>query len=293
MTRYRLKAWAPWKWLRFILPYSLVLLPLLWAYHEAVSEAQSLPQGQSLPHAIIPLAVGADDGQWRMAPKDYANLRYSGLDQITTENVKNLQVVFTFSTGVTQGYEAAPLVTTALHSSLLGALLTFAPTPWYLAYAHTTAAWGLTSLEDQQLGGLIMWIPAGGFYLLAALTWANAVPRQRWEHCQGRLARWAYGPPDRAFLLSAEPGAHCSRDDGWESCERARGATAVRLCILSYHSWHSWRQRPGGAIAGTHHQSDVYSRRAAEHAREYAPMAAKSASGGSTHGYAQCGCDRG
>src|SRR5207244_12722401 len=41
---------------------------------------------------------------------DYANLRYSGLDQITTENVKNLQVVFTFSTGVTQGHEAAPLV---------------------------------------------------------------------------------------------------------------------------------------------------------------------------------------
>jgi PQQ-dependent dehydrogenase (methanol/ethanol family) len=45
-----------------------------------------------------------------MAPKDYANLRYSELDQITPENIKNLHVAFTFSTGVTQGHEAAPLV---------------------------------------------------------------------------------------------------------------------------------------------------------------------------------------
>jgi cytochrome c oxidase assembly factor CtaG len=45
-----------------------------------------------------------------------------------------------------QGYGVAVLAvfTTALHSSLLGALLTFAPIPWYPASAHTTAAWGLT-----------------------------------------------------------------------------------------------------------------------------------------------------
>ena len=50
-----------------------------------------------------------------------------------------------------QGYGVAVLAvfTTALHSSLLGALLTFAPTPWYPAYAHTTATWGLTPLEDR------------------------------------------------------------------------------------------------------------------------------------------------
>jgi glucose dehydrogenase len=45
-----------------------------------------------------------------MAARDYASLRYSGLDLIRTDNVKNLQVAFTFSTGVTQGHEAAPLV---------------------------------------------------------------------------------------------------------------------------------------------------------------------------------------
>src|SRR5919107_3529588 len=45
-----------------------------------------------------------------MPAKDYASTRYSGLDQINTENVKNLKVAWTFSTGVNRGQEAAPLV---------------------------------------------------------------------------------------------------------------------------------------------------------------------------------------
>ena len=42
--------------------------------------------------------------------KDYASTRYSTLDQITTSNVKNLKLALTFSTGMTRGHEAAPLV---------------------------------------------------------------------------------------------------------------------------------------------------------------------------------------
>jgi len=45
-----------------------------------------------------------------MATKDYANQRYSSLDQINTENAKNLKLAWTFSTGVFRGQEAAPLV---------------------------------------------------------------------------------------------------------------------------------------------------------------------------------------
>jgi|GEM_PF-3685982 len=41
-----------------------------------------------------------DDGQWPMPAKDYANTRYSGLTDITTENVKQLKPAWTFSTGV-------------------------------------------------------------------------------------------------------------------------------------------------------------------------------------------------
>jgi len=70
------------------------------------------------------------------------------------------------------GYGAAVLYvfTTSVHSGALGALITFASTLWYPAYAETTSPWGLTSLEDQQLGGLIMWIPAGLVYIVAGLA---------------------------------------------------------------------------------------------------------------------------
>ena len=45
-----------------------------------------------------------------MAAKDYANTRFSGLDEIDTANVANLKVVWTFPTGQTAGHEGAPLV---------------------------------------------------------------------------------------------------------------------------------------------------------------------------------------
>jgi cytochrome c oxidase assembly factor CtaG len=69
------------------------------------------------------------------------------------------------------GYGAAVIYvfTTAVHTSALGALLTFSRALWYPAYQGTTAAWGLTPAEDQQLGGLIMWVPAGVVYLVAGL----------------------------------------------------------------------------------------------------------------------------
>lgn len=70
------------------------------------------------------------------------------------------------------GYGAAVLYlfTTSVHSGALGALITFASSVWYPAYLTTTQTWGLTPLEDQQLGGLIMWIPAGLVYVGAGLV---------------------------------------------------------------------------------------------------------------------------
>jgi putative membrane protein len=59
------------------------------------------------------------------------------------------------------------LYTAALSDTLLGAALSFARRPWYPAHWGTTAAWGLTPLEDQQLAGLLMWVPAGLVYLVA------------------------------------------------------------------------------------------------------------------------------
>jgi len=62
------------------------------------------------------------------------------------------------------------LFTTMVHTGALGALLTFSTVPWYPAYAASTPALGFDLLEDQRLGGLIMWVPAGLAYLAVALA---------------------------------------------------------------------------------------------------------------------------
>lgn len=59
------------------------------------------------------------------------------------------------------------VATFGVEMGFLGALLTFAGHPFYPAHLTTTQAWGLTPLEDQQLAGLIMWIPASFIYLIA------------------------------------------------------------------------------------------------------------------------------
>ena len=59
---------------------------------------------------------------------------------------------------------------TALHTSVLGALLTFATRVWYPLYGERARAWGLTPLEDQQLAGLIMWVPAGVLFMVIGLA---------------------------------------------------------------------------------------------------------------------------
>lgn len=51
-----------------------------------------------------------DDKQWVMAPKNYANTRFSGLDQINAGNVGKLHLAWSFDVGVDRGQEAAPLI---------------------------------------------------------------------------------------------------------------------------------------------------------------------------------------
>ena len=72
------------------------------------------------------------------------------------------------------GYGLAVLLlfATTLHTGALGALLTFSRTVWYPAYGSFGVRWGLSPLEDQQLAGMLMWIPASAAYLAAALPLA-------------------------------------------------------------------------------------------------------------------------
>ena len=62
------------------------------------------------------------------------------------------------------------LFTTMMHTGALGALFALSGTVWYPAYGDAPLAFGLMPLEDQQLGGLIMWIPGGLAYVVAGLA---------------------------------------------------------------------------------------------------------------------------
>lgn len=68
----------------------------------------------------------------------------------------------------------------ALQMGALAALLTFAPGEWY-GHGPSVAEWGMTRLEDQQLGGAIMWTVGGAAYVAA-----GAVCFARWLRAEGR-----------------------------------------------------------------------------------------------------------
>ena len=82
---------------------------------------------------------------------------------------------------------------TALHNTLLGALLTIAPSTWYSSYDATAFRLKLDALADQQLAGLIMWVPSGVIFLVVGLALAAA---------------WLGDSEKRVALGSTAAGAH-------------------------------------------------------------------------------------
>lgn len=73
-----------------------------------------------------------------------------------------------------EGYGAAALwsLSTLMHTGLLGALITFAPRPLYPTYIETQGGIA-AALEDQQLAGLLMWVPMAVPYLIGGLAFAG------------------------------------------------------------------------------------------------------------------------
>jgi putative membrane protein len=73
-------------------------------------------------------------------------------------------------------HNAAPAIGSAfftlVHSALLGALITLPTRPLYGWYG-ATELWGLSALEDQQLAGLLMWVPMGAVYFGVCLILAR------------------------------------------------------------------------------------------------------------------------
>jgi putative membrane protein len=77
--------------------------------------------------------------------------------------------------GLRQGFGAAIfyLFVTASHTAFLGILVALAKVPVYPLQAEAAARWGLDPMADQQLAGLIMWVPGGTVYAVAALALAG------------------------------------------------------------------------------------------------------------------------
>lgn len=70
------------------------------------------------------------------------------------------------------GYGLAVLYVflTALHSSVLGALMSLTPTAWYSSHSTAASRWGIDALVDQQLAGLLMWVPSGVVFIVFGLA---------------------------------------------------------------------------------------------------------------------------
>lgn len=104
------------------------------------------------------------------------------------------------------GYGPAVLlvVVAGLAGGILGALLTFSSVTWYPDYQPALTGWDLTALQDQQLAGLIMWIPGGLIYLAAALglaaCWLNTE-----SHATSRTAIAREPEATQRLAISSSP----------------------------------------------------------------------------------------
>jgi cytochrome c oxidase assembly factor CtaG len=75
-------------------------------------------------------------------------------------------------------------------TGLLGALLTLAGSPWFPIHGGGPRIWGLDPLDDQQLAGLIMWVPMAAVYVTACLALMA-----RWLSSAGTTGDWSSEPP--------------------------------------------------------------------------------------------------
>lgn len=73
---------------------------------------------------------------------------------------------------------------TSMQMGLLGAVLTLGSHAWYAVHYYTTEAWGYSPLADQQLGGVLMWVPGILLFLWAALRSFHLM----WRALEGRQA---------------------------------------------------------------------------------------------------------
>lgn len=107
---------------------------------------------------------------------------------------------------------AACLFVTSLVGGALGALMSLASSPWYSAYAAMGATpLGLSPVQDQQLAGLIMWVPGGLFHLGAALLLAYRALRRGSSGQPQKFSTTAYAMVTSAPIATNTAAQTCQR----------------------------------------------------------------------------------
>jgi PQQ-dependent dehydrogenase (methanol/ethanol family) len=95
-----------------VLALAIALVAGVFALRSANHPQSTPPSAYAQPALAKPAAAASVrvPGEWRLAAGDYASTRYSELNQITAQNVAQLEPAFTFDTGFKKGHEAAPLI---------------------------------------------------------------------------------------------------------------------------------------------------------------------------------------
>lgn len=143
--------------------------------------ALAWPMGARLPATLGAAAVAVAMTAWHLPAVYDAAWRSNGVYWLMQAALLGSGWAF-WSAVLTGGHRSAlndSLVVMALAGvmGLLGAVLTFAPGILYPQHVDGAALWGLSALHDQQLAGLILWVP--GFLPMAAL--AGLMLRRGWQ----------------------------------------------------------------------------------------------------------------
>jgi PQQ-dependent dehydrogenase (methanol/ethanol family) len=131
---------------------------------ESIGHALAAPTPEAGHTAASTANSPADDGQWSMPSKNFASTRFSSLTELTTENVRALVPMFSFSLAVNKGQEAAPIVVdnvmyvvTAYPNFVYALDLTKpgAPLKWKFAPRPLRASQGVACCDVVNRGGTV------------------------------------------------------------------------------------------------------------------------------------------